>query len=255
MQYQRWIGVLLLIAFVFSIFNMTASAGMPALLPTKWTKDAPNGWQISTESSDLGSGDARLQAISFFVVVLLLCAWGVQWSWHHLRQDFPWLPVVSYRRSLSLVVLWGLLFVVVLTMISGARELMTPGAWVKQGWTYKLAQPSDSNGARVASIDNRRQALEGLRQSLWQYAATHEGLFPDANDPAVVSTLWDIPGYAGLKFMLVPNQTAVQEGHLLVFEPNMDGNERLVLLTNGFVGTMRSSEIQQFVATSKNADQ
>lgn len=40
---------------------------------------------------------------------------------------------------MGLVVLWGLLFIVVLAMISGARELMTPGAWEKQGATYRLA--------------------------------------------------------------------------------------------------------------------
>ena len=35
-------------------------------------------------------------------------------------------------------VVWGSLFVLVLTMISGARELMTPGAWKKDGITYVL---------------------------------------------------------------------------------------------------------------------
>ncbi len=39
-----------------------------------------------------------------------------------------------------MVVLWGLLFTVVLAMISGARELMTPGAWEKQGATYRLKE-------------------------------------------------------------------------------------------------------------------
>jgi hypothetical protein len=36
------------------------------------------------------------------------------------------------------VTLWGLLFLLILTMISGARELMTPGAWEKHGSTYRL---------------------------------------------------------------------------------------------------------------------
>jgi hypothetical protein len=36
------------------------------------------------------------------------------------------------------VTLWGLLFLLILTMISGARELMTPGAWEKHGSTYEL---------------------------------------------------------------------------------------------------------------------
>ena len=39
---------------------------------------------------------------------------------------------------MAAVVLWGLLFMLVLTMISGARELLTPGAWEKKGATYQL---------------------------------------------------------------------------------------------------------------------
>jgi len=50
-----------------------------------------------------------------------------------------WLPRLSFGRALAGVILWGLLFFIVLTMISGARELMTPGAWKKDGATYKLA--------------------------------------------------------------------------------------------------------------------
>ena len=51
---------------------------------------------------------------------------------------FPNLPKLNFWRALGLTVLWGLLFMVVLTMISGGRELMTPGAWDRQGATYKL---------------------------------------------------------------------------------------------------------------------
>jgi hypothetical protein len=60
--------------------------------------------------------------------------------WNGLRRDFAWLPYLSYFKACCVVVLWGLLFVVVLTMISGARELMTPGAWEKNGLTYKLRE-------------------------------------------------------------------------------------------------------------------
>jgi hypothetical protein len=80
----------------------------------------------------------RLESISFFVVVLLLSAWGVMAMWNGLQRDFPRLPGMSYRRALAVMTLWGLVFVLVLSMISGARELMTPGAWEKVGATYKL---------------------------------------------------------------------------------------------------------------------
>jgi hypothetical protein len=47
---------------------------------------------------------------------------------------------MTYARALAAVALWGFVFVIVLTMISGARELLTPGAWEKQGATYKLKE-------------------------------------------------------------------------------------------------------------------
>ncbi|MEX2173364.1 MAG: hypothetical protein WD872_03320 [Pirellulaceae bacterium] len=72
-----------------------------------------------------------------------------------------------------MVALWGLLFVIVLTMISGARELMTPGAWEKQGLTYKL-RTEDQPAATVAELRNyhdRQQKLETLYRHLTLHAA------------------------------------------------------------------------------------
>ena len=82
----------------------------------------------------------RVEAISFFVVVLLVSAAAVKWLWNGLRDSFPRLPRLSYFKALSLVLLWGLLFAVVLGMITGARELMTPGAWERHGATYRLTE-------------------------------------------------------------------------------------------------------------------
>ena len=85
----------------------------------------------------------RLEAISFFLLVLLISALLIQWLWNCLRSSFTRLPRLTYFKSLALVLLWGLLFAVVLAMVSGARELMTPGAWEHHGVTYRLkgAQP------------------------------------------------------------------------------------------------------------------
>jgi len=180
--------------------------------------------------------------------VLLVSAWAVKGLWNVLRRDFAWLPPLGYGRSLSLVVLWGLLFVVVLTMISGARELMTPGAWRKQGWTYKLTEatpPASNNEAE------RRRGLEQLRQALWQHAATHDGSFPVANEKSLDAKLWDLPGRAGLRFLYVEGGQAEDAGRLLAFEPTVDGNQRLVLLTNGLIGTMTTAEIDAALSKAK----
>lgn len=84
----------------------------------------------------------RLQGISFFAACVLVAAICVRWLWNTLARDCAALRPITLRTALAATLLWGLLSIVVLTMISGARELMTPGAWVSQGMTYRLAAPA-----------------------------------------------------------------------------------------------------------------
>ncbi len=227
----------LLVAALACGLARLCEAGMPALLPTNWTADNPNA--PSTPGIDRSAADARWQALSFFAVCVLLSGWALKALWNYVRRDFSWMPELSYGRSLGIVVLWGLLFVVVLTMISGARELMTPGAWKKQGWTYTLAEakrPDDSAA--------RDQALERLRFALWDYAARHEGRFPDEDDSVLDRALWVAPGPAQLRYVYRPGQSVDQTGSLLAFEPAMDAGNRRVLLTNGFIGAMSTRDIE-----------
>ena len=108
--------------------------------------------------SDLGR--LRLSTISFFLLLVVLSAIGIRFLWNNLRRDFPKLSLLSFRGALTGVLLWGLVFVVVLTMISGARELMTPGAWVKNGLTYQSAdQPQQTDSERIA-VEVARQLKE-----------------------------------------------------------------------------------------------
>ncbi len=81
---------------------------------------------------------ARLQAISFLFVVFIIAVLGVYILWNFIAKDSGRLPRIDLLRSVALVILWGALFTIVLTMISGARELLTPGAWMKDGVTYTL---------------------------------------------------------------------------------------------------------------------
>jgi hypothetical protein len=90
----------------------------------------------SVSLSDAAS--LRLSGISFFLVLLLLSAVGFRYLWNYVRRDFSQLPYLSYKMALAFVLLLGLLLNVILLMIAGTRELMTPGAWEKSGITYKL---------------------------------------------------------------------------------------------------------------------
>src|SRR5690242_11113016 len=128
----------------------------------------------------------RVQGISFFLAVFLLSAAFVRLLWNRLARDFTSLPRLTYGKAVGVVVLWGLLFVLVLTMISGARELMTPGAWEKKGATYQLADDTHAK-----TLELRKLQLEKLRVALWEYADFNENRFPEAtSDPAIPAALW-----------------------------------------------------------------
>jgi hypothetical protein len=113
----------ILVSAVLSLPATAALAGMP-----------------NVTLSDAAS--LRLSGISFFLFLLLLAAWGFKGLWNFVRRDFPRMPLLSYRRALAFVLLLGLLLNVVLLMIAGTRELMTPGAWQKSGISYKLRDSS-----------------------------------------------------------------------------------------------------------------
>jgi hypothetical protein len=100
-------------------------------MPTPLPFDVPRFLRVNDTAYE------RFQAISFYLVTFLACA-AVVMLWNYVRRDFPALPRLSFGKATAGLVLWGLLFVIVLTMISGARELMTPGAWEPDGVTYHL---------------------------------------------------------------------------------------------------------------------
>lgn len=173
---------------------------------------------------------ARLDALSFFLAAYFLIAWAVKGLWNHLAKTLAVLPRLDYRRALGLVFLSGLMFYVVLTMISGARELLTPGAWEKQGVGYRLREGAPTE----LSKDQRRTALRELQAAIWTYAGEHGGQAPPGPlvagiDPA----LWKFPG--GGLYCLMP---AVRPGggrEVLVYEPSAAGGRRFVLLADGTI--------------------
>lgn len=113
------------------------------------TASALAGWSApalagmpSVTLTDLA--ELRLAGISFFLMLLLLSAWGFKLLWNYVRRDFSRMPYLSYRMALAFVLLLGLMLNVVLLMIAGTRELMTPGAWEKNGISYKVRGDDDS---------------------------------------------------------------------------------------------------------------
>lgn len=217
-----------ILAAVWLAFPAVATAGMP-----------------SVTISDLA--EMRLHAISFFIAGFLASAWIVKGVWNYLARDFPKLPRLSFGRATSLVFLWGLLFIVVLTMISGARELMTPGAWEKHNWTYKLpaernAGPAAPNGDPLLVV--RESQLKRLFSQLSAYADSHDGRFPASpQDSQISAELWQLPERVGIDYLYRTGLTKSDGQSILAFEPDVYGNAPAVLLVNGRVLQMSPREL------------
>ncbi len=207
------------------------------------------GGMPSLQLTDVGK--MRLSTISFFVFVILLSAVGIRWIWNGLRKDFPSLPKLSYRGSLAIVVLWGMVFVVVLTMISGARELMTPGAWEKNGLTYRLSEPvaddesdSGTNRSEISVSNNDRIAgLRVLWRSLKAFADAHGGQFPStAEFLELDSTLLELPGQPGVHYIYRPPVSGETDtAEPLALEPQVYDGPQFALYPDAIV-TVFSAE-------------
>lgn len=224
---------LILVAALVVLDAAPAWSGMPSPLPS----DPELVWRLGD------SATMRLQTISFFLVGFFVAAGVVQLLWNVLRRDIPAMPRLSYGRAVAGVLLWGLLFVIVLTMISGARELMTPGAWKKQGFTFKLDEPKAPSPDVARPVKNRER-LEQLRVALLQFAATHQGRFPSREEMSLIaSELWEVPDAGGVRFHYRPGRLADQTQEVMAYEPEFDPARRLVLKSSGDIVEMSSADL------------
>ena len=168
-----------------------------------------------------------LQTISFFLVVFLVCSWVVRWHLELGPKRFPLASVPHFSPSGWLVALWGLLFLLILTMISGARELMTPGAWKKEGFTYKLKD--DDEPAKAVVIEReaeRRAALDRLRPPSGRTPGTTTDAFPPGDSPPEIpEEAWRVPDPSAMKYRYTPGLTADQGSVPLAYEPGIFGTE------------------------------
>lgn len=210
-----------------------AQAGMPTPVLSEWAQ-------------------ARFEAISFFGVVLLVAAAVVRRLWNSLAGDFSKLPRLSYGKALAAVVLWSMFFAVVLTMIAGARELLTPGAWQKEGLLYKVAEREPAPAAPQPEREQeRKEAIERLKASLWHYAAQHGGHFPEQSEAEVAPTLWEVPGAAGMRYLYAAGLAVGDSPRVLAYEPDLFGGPRFVLLANGEIALLPTPELRRKLEGAK----
>lgn len=198
-------------AFLSLIFTLPAYAGMTVITLTDAAK-------------------ARLDVLSFFLFVYLLLALVVKVLWNSLAKGFEKMPRLNYRRALALMLLSGLFLYVILTMISGARELLTPGAWEKQGIGYRLRDDAEAEADRAA----RKQRLETLKRAIWEYAENHDGKVPNGPfNGEVPRELWQY--YAGNYYAYLRPEAIGVGRQVMIYEPSNAGPRRFVLFTDGSI--------------------
>lgn len=194
---------------------------------------------------------ARIEVISFFIVGFLLLALVYRWLWNSLARDFPKLPRLSYRGALGALIVCGLFIYVVLTMISGARELLTPGAWERSGVLYKIREPEQNPKPWLDAA--RRGALERLRVALWKYAVNHQGAFPsDSFDADIPSDAWLSIDPNGLPLVYLPGARQDVGASVIAYEPGTFGASRFALLSNGEVVQISASELKERIHSQIN---
>jgi len=181
----------------------------------------------------------RLQTLSFFVFLLLGLSWGLKRLWNGLRAAFPSWPVLTFRWAFGLLLLFGLLIHVVLTMIAGARELMTPAAWEKDGPRYRLrVAPISENVSR----SDRLASIEEMKERIWNYARMHKGEVPDGPFGGEIPfSEWRAP--TGGAYCYLPRQSVGGGRDLMLYEPAESGSKRFVLLRDGSIEEWGESKI------------
>jgi hypothetical protein len=185
----------------------------------------------------------RFEEISFFILLLLVCGLVLKLLWNFAAKGFDFLPKLRFLHALAASVLMGLVMLVVLTMISGIREVLTPEAWRHQGTSYRLNDP--------AQEPSRRRSLEQLRVALFQYAATHDGHFPMHDFTLEIpDKIWESPDQLGSHYIYTGGLTTNTPGALLAVEPPNFGDTRFVLRASGVIEKMPSREIETSLSTN-----
>ncbi len=186
----------------------------------------------------------RLEDISFFGFLLLLATLGMRWLWNFLARDFPRWPRLTFVKALSLTALLGLGMLLVLVMISGARELLTPGAWYRQASHYR---PNE-----IGNRELRQQSIESLRAALMQYAYAHDGRFPPHDYVAEIpGKIWESPDSTGTRYLYVGGLALSETNAVMSCEPQNFGDERLVLFASGKIQALKTAEIHRLMGVQE----
>ncbi len=170
----------------------------------------------------------RMEEISFFLFAFIVSAFLFKWLWNVLAKDFPKLPRLKFRHAAALSLTLGLGMLLILTMISGIREVLTPDAWRRQGSGYKLNSP--------VVVEERRWHIQQLRDGLIGYARGHEGRFPPHDFvEELPAKLWETPDPKRLRYHYRASARLDDAEAMIAWEPGSFGDEVFAVFANGEV--------------------
>ncbi len=174
----------------------------------------------------------RTQALSFFLVSFVVLVVVIRALWNALAKELPSLPELTYPKALAVTFLFGLVFHLILTMISGARELMTPGAWERVGVLYKLS-PSATPAEQLEHV--RRARLEELRTKIWAFTADKGRPPLNERSGELSAEVWQSVHPSRADFVYLTKPKLDRSHEILAFEPGVYGVDRFVLYSDGVV--------------------
>ena len=222
---KKYFFIFLLTGILFTTAIDIAHAGMPSIVLTDIAK-------------------LRLSTISFFLFTYLAASLGIWRLWNWLQTDFDRLPRLSFTKALALVFLWGLAFHLLLVMIAGTRELMTPEAWEKAGVIHKLAPDKFEQ-----MIEMRRYHLQRLKNQIWPLAEKNQGKFPTKQELLAIypDIFLDPTGKSAYNYLEGLSIPVSSPPLVLAYEPDSYGQERMVLFTNGSIELLSLTGIQELM--------
>ncbi len=193
----------------------------------------------------------RMMAVSFFSVMIVGSSVLLLLGWNLFAGASEKLRKLRYGEALFLTVLWGLASIVVLTMISGARELMTPGAWQRNGSTHQL-KAVEASPVVDDKLASRREKIERLQLLLMQYALMHDGAYPKSTgESGFDDSVWIMSEVPIVRYEYFDREKFGERPVPLVSEKPIY-EEVLMIFVNGSIVEMERVKAEEFLKDVKN---
>jgi hypothetical protein len=121
---------------------------------------------------------------------------------------------------------------------------MTPGAWEKNGITYRLVKETDLKPGDIFD-PVRYERLEQLSEALANFAEKHQGRFPAESELGQIDANVWLAAWPNARFVYYGAVVDRVHGKPLAAEPEALGPFPLVLFTDGMIHMMTLEELKR----------